>query len=77
MRLGDVIRQFDLKDPQSTTFRYPVDTAGAASLPRSERIDLKNVAEVANRAYSLLDASCAGISEYLHNKWDMEREYSE
>jgi hypothetical protein len=72
--VGAVFAQFDAKDPVSTVFRYPLDTAGRASLTTSERINIRNLSEVANRVYSLVDACGCGVSEYLQSKWEMERE---
>jgi hypothetical protein len=73
--VGEVLVQFEARDPVSTVFRYPVDTSGQASLPRNERIDIRNFAEVANRILSLMDACCCGFGEFLQYKWEMEREY--
>ena len=56
----NVIRQFADKDKESTAFRYPVYLDGRPSFPQSERINLKNLAIVAGRAYAMLnDLSCA------------------
>jgi hypothetical protein len=72
----EVLEQFDCRDPRSTVFRYPVDISGRSSLPTSERINIRNFSEVANRVFSFLEAGTCGVSEYLQHKWDMEREYS-
>jgi hypothetical protein len=70
--VGEVMRQFQEKDPASTSFRYPTDLAGAPTL-QNGHINLKNLGEVANRVYSFLDAVVTGITEYLQTKWEMER----
>lgn len=72
--VNDVLVQFEAKDPGSTVFRYPVDTSGKASMPNSERIDIQNFSEVANRILSLLEGCEAGISEYLQTMLEMQRE---
>jgi hypothetical protein len=72
----EVIEQFKQKDPGSTAFRYPVDTKGNRSLPTTERINLRNLAEVMERTAALLDACSAGIQEDLQQKWEMEQGYS-
>src|SRR5262245_12930551 len=72
--VGEVLHQFDGRDPVSTVFRYPVDTSGRASLSVSEQINIRNFSEVANRVFSLLDASGSGVSEYLQHKRDMASE---
>jgi len=75
--VGEVLRQFEERDPGSTAFRYPVDTSGNASLPVSERINLRNLSDVANRALALLESCACGIGEYLEykreNEWDRAR----
>ncbi len=75
--VGAVLDQFEARDPVSTAFRYPVTKEGRASHSVSERIDIRNFAEVANRMLSLLDGCATGFSEYLQHKWEMEREYAE
>jgi hypothetical protein len=75
--VGEVLDQFEARDPISTVFRYPVTKEGRVSLPKRERINIGNFAEVANRVLSLLDGCACGICEYLQCKWEMEREYSE
>jgi hypothetical protein len=74
--VGEILHQFDYRDPVSTVFRYPVDTSGRASLPVNERINIRNFSQVANRVFSLVDAAGSGVSEYLQSKWDMERDCS-
>lgn len=63
--VGEVLDQFEARDPTSTVFRYPVTKEGLASLSASERIDICNFAEVANRVFSLLDSCASGFSDYL------------
>ncbi len=70
----EVIEQFDEKDPGSFVFRYPVDTDGNTVHAKHELIDLRNLSEVVNRVYSLLDAAQCGISEYKEWKSDMIRD---
>jgi hypothetical protein len=72
--VGAVLDQFEARDPISTVFRYPVTKEGRSSLSVSERFDILNLAEVANRVLALLDSCACGFSEYLQYKWDMERE---
>lgn len=72
--VGEVLHQFDDRDPGSTVFRYPVDTRGRVSLCGNERINIRNFAEVANRVFSLLEACAIGVSEYLQQKCEMERD---
>lgn len=73
--VGEMLLQFDGRDPTSTVFRYPVNTLGQPSLPDNERINIRNFSEVANRVYALLDAGCCGVTDYLQMKAEMEREY--
>jgi hypothetical protein len=68
--VGDVLTQFERRDPSSTRFRFP----DGEPMTRGH-IDVPNFAAVAERAYALLDASLTGIGEYLQNKWEIEAEY--
>lgn len=70
-----ILREFDARDPRSTTFRYPVQKDGSVSLPDSERIDLRNLSEVANRTYAILDACGTGVNELLQSKWESESQH--
>ncbi len=65
--VSDVLIQFEKRDPSSTVFRYPVNKDGCASFLVSERIDILNFGEVANRVISLLDACSSGFRESLQN----------
>lgn len=51
--VGRCILEFSNKDPNSTAFRYPVDTSNKPSFPDDLRyIDLKNLAKVMDKIYS-------------------------
>lgn len=71
----DILLQFEKKDPVSTVFRYPVNTKGDASLEASERINILNFAEVANRVFTLLESCITAFRQYLEYQSEMEREY--
>ena len=71
----ECILQFSEKDPTSMAFRYPTDKNGNPSLPDLKSINLRNLAEVIARIGSLLDAASSGITEFIHNKREMEAEY--
>jgi hypothetical protein len=65
-----VIRQLDLKDGRSTTFRYPTTKEGHSSLPDGELINLRNLAEVANRTFNLLDCVSIEFDRYFQDRED-------
>lgn len=66
--VGEVLAQFEAKDPGSTVFRYPVTTAGEKSIAGSEKIDILNFAEVAERTFAFLDACGGAFSQYLEDR---------
>ncbi len=70
------VTEFDEWDPQSFSFRYPVDRKGDLSLPgHLEQIDLHHLAEVMERLASLLSGSMDGLDHFLEIKREMEAWY--
>ena len=67
------IKQFSVKDPTSTAFRYPTDLEGYPSLPKMQ-INLRNLLEVMRRISSFLESCDIGICEELNNKQEAEYE---
>ncbi|MEE8167729.1 MAG: hypothetical protein V3T58_02510 [Candidatus Hydrothermarchaeales archaeon] len=67
-----IINQFSKEDPESMTFRYPVDTDGNFLIPDSKLINLENLKDVVEGIYNLLNGSSTGISEYLDGKYESE-----
>ena len=67
------IKQFSVKDPTSTAFRYPTDLEGNPSLPKMQ-INLRNLLEVMRRLSSFLESCSIGISEELNNEQEAEYE---
>jgi hypothetical protein len=71
-----VLKQFEAKDPGSTVFRYPLTLEGAPSLPNAEQINIVNFAEVAERAFALIDSCRSEFCRILDDLQEMERAYS-
>jgi hypothetical protein len=69
----DVIKQLSTIDPQSMTFRYPVDKKGNRLMPPGLRhINVRILAEVMNRTAMFLDSADQGVAVELENKQDFE-----
>lgn len=65
--LGKCIEEFCQLDPNSTSFRYPVDTAGNPTLSGLDQVDLENLKSVMDRISSFLDAASDGLGAVLDN----------
>lgn len=69
--IESLIQQFEEVDPRSTTFRYPKDFKGNNSLNiNTPRVNLRNLYEVVNAMYIILEGSSALIGEYQGYKMD-------
>lgn len=65
-KIGELLHQFEERDPAATAFRYPVTTAGEPSHNRMERISIANFEEVATNVISLLEATSGAFDDYLY-----------
>ncbi|MGA2065510.1 MAG: hypothetical protein ABSG86_11100 [Thermoguttaceae bacterium] len=54
--VGDILKQFDGKDPLGQKFRYPADTDGNPFFSAPEQINIRHLADVANRVSTFLDS---------------------
>lgn len=72
---GECISRFAAFDPNSETWRYPVTTDGAPTLPEDLlHVNLRQVRDVVTRLAGFLDAAEAQISALMEYKWDAEEE---
>ena len=71
--IGNILRQFEERDPTSTVFRYPVTREGRPSIPSNGRIDIQQFSEIASECFQFLDVCTTALGEYLQSKWEMER----
>ena len=70
--IESLILQFEKVDPRSTSFRYPKDLKGNNSLQiDTPRVNLRNLAEVLNSMFIILEGSSELIAEYQGDKMDM------
>lgn len=69
-RADEIITSLDDLDPTSFAFRYPVDNAGARTLPEGFRFDAATVRQVIDELHILLDGASTQIDVYKDCKRD-------
>jgi hypothetical protein len=74
-QIDRVVREFAAIDPQSMSFRYPVDTQGNRSLPGLKYINLKRVKDAIDEVAPTLDGASIAIDEWLDTKAETMAEY--
>ncbi len=62
-----LMNEFELIDPFSSAFRYPVDHKEDESLKEIRKIDLKNFMEVSNGIYNYFEGTTIQVAEYWDN----------
>lgn len=73
---GAALLKFAEVDPESFSFRYPMDKKGGRSLPADlTHINLRHVRDVVERLAGFLDAALEQITVHLDWKHEMEAEY--
>lgn len=65
--LGECIEELCQLDPNSMSFRYPVDKVGRPTLSGLGQADLENLKSVMGRISSFLDAANDGLAAVLDN----------
>jgi hypothetical protein len=70
--IEDCIDSLSKIDPESFSFRYPVDKEDNPSLPGITHINLGGLAKTMDEVASLLEAASTGISVYLDSKIETE-----
>jgi hypothetical protein len=72
-----VVAEFSKLDPDSFTFRYPLDKQGANPLEAVTHINLRRVAEYVDAFAEVMDAGSMALSVYLNHKSEMASYYGD
>jgi HEPN domain-containing protein len=75
-KLEAMINQFNEVDPSSFSFRYPVDKKGKITLPGISHINVRNLQDIMDGIYCILETCSVGIGEQLAFKREMESEFN-
>ncbi len=67
----NTLREFESRDPVSTTFRYPFEKTGKPSHSASTNINLANFTDVAQRVFNLLDCCSTWFEQLYEDKCEM------
>lgn len=73
-RAEALIAELDQLDPQSFTFRYPVDKSGAVTLAPM-LVNMEHVRDVMGELAIVLDGAGAYLSEHIQLKRELEAKY--
>ena len=69
------LKEFDVVDAGSFSFRYPEDGRGNSNLQALSVINVKHIKDVVTAISHVLDGSSMGIDHHLEMKHEMESEY--